>query len=518
MLVSTKHKALILNSRNPERIKKVIPKVKQFEYRGTPLLALPHVVEVVRILRNLGIDAPAPISYYYEWAGMYAPYMEQHETAAMLSQHNRAYCLNSMGTGKTLASLWAYDYLRSQGIVKRLLVVAPLSTLERTWGDTVFEHFPDLRCVSLYGAASKRRKLLAKPADIYVVNHHGLAILQDDLKQRPDIDLVIYDELSVVKNSKTSLWKAANHVINGPILRKAWGLTGTPMSDSPLDVWGQVKLITPWQAQGRFSQFREQIMFPSGPFSWIPRKGYLDVLHRMMQPAVRFTLEECVDLPEQVFIERHAPLTPEQNKAFKDMIGKLRAEYAAGEILAVNEAVKVGKLLQISAGVAYDIHGKEVLLPSGPRLSALEELIDESEGSVIVFVAFSGVLRSVVEFLSRRYSTAFIDGGVKKYDRDRIFGEFQKNGFKVLVAQPKTMSHGLTLTAATTIVWYGPITSNETFEQANARIRRPGQKKTTVVAALTGTPLERKLFNRLRTKQNTQGQLLDLFKTHEEEL
>lgn len=518
MLVSKKHKALVLHPRHPEKVRLVIPAAKSLHYKGKELLVVPHTVESVKILRNLGMSPPAPIQTYYDWPGRFSPYPEQRETAAMLSQHNRAYCLNSMGVGKTISALWAFDWLRAQGIRTRALVVAPLSTLERTWADTVFEHFPHLSCTVLYGSAAKRRKLLSVPADIYVVNHHGLEILQQDIRLRPDIDQVIYDELSVVRNGRANLWKAINAVVNKPPhARSIWGLTGTPMPNDPTDIWAQCRLITPETVPPYFTAFRDTVMKQVSTYKWAPREGFLSVVHRAMQPSVRYALDDCISLPEQIFTERDAPLTPEQNKAYKEMLTHLKTEQAAGDILAVNEAVKAGKLLQIAAGVAYDTAGEEVVLPATHRLAAMHELIEESEGSVIVFVPFTGVLNSVVAYVRQHYTCEYIDGSVGKADRDRIFGEFRQNKCKVLVAQPRTMSHGLTLTAATTIIWYSPVTSNDTFEQANARIRRPGQTKKTVIAMLTGTPLERKLFNRLKEKRSTQGALLELFSPNNEE-
>lgn len=518
MLVSKKHRALVLNTRNPEKLRLVLPAAKTLMYKGRELMVVPHTVENVKVLSNLGMNAPAPIQAYYKWPGRFAPYPEQRETAAMLSQHNRAYCLNSMGVGKTISALWAYDWLRSQGLRQRALVVAPLSTLERTWADTVFEHFPHLSCTVLYGSAAKRRKLLTVNADIYVVNHHGLEILADDLNKRPDIDLIIYDELSVVRNGRSNLWKAANKIVNRPKApRSVWGLTGTPMPNDPTDIWAQCKLVTPETVTPYFTAFRDRVMKQISTYKWAPRDGFLSVVHKAMQPSVRFALDDCVSLPEQIFTERDAPLTPEQNKAYKEMLTNLKTEQAAGEILAVNEAVKAGKLLQIAAGVAYDTSGQDVILTATHRLAAMHELIEESEGSVIVFVPFTGVLNSVVEYVGKHYSCEHIDGGVGKNERDRIFSDFQRNKCKVLVAQPRTMSHGLTLTAATTIIWYSPVTSNDTFEQANARIRRPGQTKKTVIAMLTGTTLERKLFNRLKEKRTTQGALLELFHPNHED-
>jgi SNF2 family DNA or RNA helicase len=233
----------------------------------------------------------------------------------------------------------------------------------------------------------------------------------------------------------------------------------------------------------------------------------------MMQPAIRFSLDDCVDLPEQTFITRDVALTKEQEKAYKDMLNKLSTEYAGGQILAVNEAVKANKLIQIACGVAYGTDGEHVVIPSKPRMDVLKEVIEESEGKVIVFVPLTGALESVASELRKDFTVETVHGGTSKTERDRIFSEFQRGlDPRVLVANASTMSHGLTLTAATTIVWYAPVHSNETYEQACARVRRPGQTRTTVIVHIAGTDVERRVYKRLQDKQSMQGVLLDMMK------
>lgn len=167
-----------------------------------------------------------------------------------------------------------------------------------------------------------------------------------------------------------------------------------------------------------------------------------------------------------------------------------------------------------NCGVVYDTEGNEVSIPSNKRLQAVLEVIEETPYKVIVFVPFVSAVNKVAGYLtSKQVSVECIHGGVSKNERDRIFAAFQKSADpRVLVAQPAAMSHGLTLTAASTIVWYAPTTSNETFEQANGRITRPGQKNNQFIVMLEGTSVERKLYDRLRNKQKAQGLLLSLVK------
>ena len=516
MLIHRKKKAVVLKLRNPERVTTVIPTAVTVQSKSGPLVAIPHRPDETRVLRNLGFDVPDPMPMHYEWLkvnGRHDPFEAQRATANFLAMHSRAYCLNGMGTGKTNSALWAYDYLRRTKQVKKMLVVCPLSTMERTWADSVFNTFAHLDAVVLYGSRDRRKKLLRQDAHIYIINIDGLNTIKEDLAARDDIDLIVVDELALARNASTERWKLLNTVCNRQAPRRVWGMTGSPTPNSPTDAWAQCKLITPDSPEvpKYFGKFRDAVMRQATQFKWVPREDANEMVFKMMQPAIRFALEDCVDLPEQTYITREVQMTPEQDKAYKDMLSRLATEYDGGQILAVNEAVKTNKLIQIACGVAYGVDGAHVVLPARPRMDVLKEVIDEAGGKVIVFVPLTAALNAVADELRNSWSVEVVNGETSKTERDRIFGEFQNHPDpRVLVANAQTMSHGLTLTAANTIVWYAPIHSNEIYEQACARVRRPGQKRSTVIVHIASSAVERQVYKRLETKQSMQGVLLDM--------
>ena len=521
MLVWPDKKALLVKSRNPEKILNVLPNAKSITVKGVPLVAVPHRINETKLLRNLGYDAPAPIRTYYDWPGRFKPFQTQKEAAAFLSMHPRAFNLSELGTGKSLASLWAYDYLRSIGLLNKALVISPLSTLERTWADELFNHFPHLTFGVLHGPKKKRIAMLKEDYDVYIVNHDGVGIIEPHLKTRTDIDLVIVDEIAqCARNAGTTKWKVINSVVNRhKEPRACWGMSGTPTPNAPTDAWAQCKLLVPDQVPPYFGRFKATVMRQITQFKWIPKPDATEIVRKIMQPAVRFTRDECLDLPPIMFETRDIKLTPEQSKAYKEMVEKMRTEAEEGDITAVNEAVKMGKLVQIACGVIYANDGTEVTIPAEPRVAEVKSIIEAAEGKVIVFCPYVSSVKMLAAELAKDFSVEVIYGGVKKTERDRIFTAFQKSDEpKVLVAQPAAMSHGLTLTAASTIVWYSCITSNETFEQANGRINRPGQKMNNFVILLESTPIERRIYKRLRKKQKMQGALLDEVKAHREAL
>lgn len=512
MLVMENKELLVLKLHDPTQVLNVVPTAKSFTVKGTPLVAVPHRNEETRMLRNLGYQAPAPIRTYYDWPGRFKPFHAQKEAAAFLSMHKRAFNLSELGTGKSLASLWAYDYLKSIGLLNKCLVISPLSTLERTWADELFNHFPHLTFGVLHGSRDKRIKLLKEDYDVYIVNHDGVGIIEPHLKDRTDIDLVIVDEIAqCARNAGTTKWRKINTVVNRhKEPRSCWGMSGTPTPNAPTDAWAQCRLINPDSVPPYFNRFKSQVMKQKSQFQWLARPEATEIVKNVMQPAVRFTRDECLDLPPLMYETRTIGLTKEQNKAYKEMLTKLTVEADEGEITAVNEAVKMAKLIQIACGVVYATDGTEVTIPASPRVEETRSIIQSAQGKVIVFVPFVSSVKMVAEELRKTFSVEVIHGGVKKNDRDRIFSDFQRSDEpRVIVAQPAAMSHGLTLTAASTIIWYSCITSNETFEQANGRINRPGQKMNNFIICLEGTPVERRVYDRLRKKQKMQGALLD---------
>jgi len=206
MLIHKDKKAVVLKLRNPTRVTTVIPTAVLVEHKGATLVAVPHRPDETRVLRNLGFEVPDPMPMHYDWpkvSGRHSPFSAQLETASFLSMNSRAFCLNGMGTGKTNSALWAYDYLRRTKTVKKMLVVCPLSTMERTWADSVFQTFPHLDCVVLHGSRDRRNKLLKQDVHVYVINIDGLATIKDELAKRPDIDLIVVDELALARNSGT---------------------------------------------------------------------------------------------------------------------------------------------------------------------------------------------------------------------------------------------------------------------------------------------------------------------------
>ena len=354
-------------------------------------------------------------------------------------------------------------------------------------------------------------------ADFYIVNHDGFPIIVDEVQGM--FDLIIVDEAAVYRNPSTTRFRLMRKFMgNNPDMR-LWMMTGTPTPNQPTDAWALAKLVDSPFAPRTFGSFRDQVMEKFGPYTYIPRPGAMDSVKHILQPAIRFTRDECFDLPDTMFQTRQVELTKDQRLHYDKMFKSFVTDVAGGEqITAVNEAVKLQKLVQIACGVAYNDAGENVEIDCRPRIQATKDVVDEVGGKVIIFVPLTGTLHMLEKELSKHYTVGVVNGAVSRRKRDIIFHDFQNNvDPRVIIAHPATMAHGLTLTAASTIIWYGPITSNEQYVQANGRIERIGKRYTSNVVHIEATDLERKMYTRLKTKQKLQGLLLDLIQQDQEE-
>jgi len=510
MLVVEKAKALALKLNNPNRVLDSIPTAKPYEVRGIPIVVTPHRLDEVKVLRNLGIKAPSPILHYYDWPGRFKPFDHQRETAAFLTLHQRGLVLNEIGTGKTQSALWAADYLIKTKKVRKVLILSPLSTLERVWGDGIFTGLVHRNFAVLHGTAERRLKLLKTDVDFYIINHDGFPIISPHCHEM--FDLVIVDEAAVLRNPSTRRYKLFKRWIDVNPQARLWLMTGTPTPNDPTDAWALAKLVGSPFLTKTYTAFREQVMMKIGQWKFVPRPESVEIVKHILQPAVRYTRDECFDLPETIIQTRHVELTAEQKKHYTQMLRHFVTEAKAeGTITAVNEAVKIQKLVQIACGVAYGDDGQNIEIDCAPRINLVKEVIEEAGEKVILFVPLTGTLHMLEKELSKHWSVAVVNGEVSSTQRNKIFHDFQNSKDPhVLIAHPGTMAHGLTLTTASTIIWYGPINSNESYVQANGRIERIGKKRVSNVIHIEATDLEHKMYERLRNKQKLQGLLLDL--------
>jgi len=449
----------------------------------------------------------------YEWPRPpgFTPFDHQKQTSEFLTTNRKAFCFNEQGTGKTASVIWAVDYLMQRGLVKRVLVICPLSIMKSAWQNDLFKFAIHRTVTVAYGAAQKRKQLINMGAEFVIINFDGVGIVKKEI-MAGGFDLIVVDEASAYKNAQTDRWKDLRDLTK--VIKGLWMLTGTPAAQSPADAYGLAKLVNPTGVPQFFSMFRDSVMLKMGMYRWIPKPTAQHIVHKALQPAIRFEKADCLDLPPLTFVDRDAPLTPQQIKYYRILKKQMLIEASGEEITAVNAAVQINKLLQIAGGAVYSDNGEVIEFDVSNRLNVVQEVIEESSHKVLVFVPFTHTIELLQKHLAKSNITCdVINGSVSVNKRADIVKQFQDSPEpKVLIIQPKAASHGLTLTAANTIIWYAPCTSVETYLQANARIDRPGQVNNMTVVHINGSPVETHMYSMLRGNIGNHQKVIDLYK------
>ena len=291
-------------------------------------------------------------------------------------------------------------------------------------------------------------------------------------------------------------------------------LTGTPAAQSPLDAFGLSKLVSPDLVPKFFTAWRDKVMFQATQFKWVPRPIATQIVFNALQPAIRFTKAECLDLPDVVYQTREVPLTPQVVKYYKELKNQMLIEAAGEEISAVNAASRLTKLLQISGGAVYTDTHEVVEFDVSPRLKEMMDVINEASHKVLIFVPYTHTIELVSNHLTAKGVTnEVINGAVPASTRSSIITRFESTDEpRVLIIQPKAGAHGITLVAADTIIFWSPVMSVETYLQCIARMDRLGQVNKMLVVNLQGSEVERKMYEMLQGKVDDHVKLVDLYK------
>lgn len=514
ILAHPQTRSLILDAPDPFALRDLLPSSRSIAHPDYNL-AVKHTLETTKVLRNIGMQAPAPIRYDYTWPGKFAPYKHQIDSAEFLTLHKRAFVLSEMGTGKTSSTLWAADWLMARGYVQKALIISPLSTLDRVWKNEVFDTLMHRVASVVHGSQTQRLEALDVDADFYILNHDGVTIkpVAEAIRTRPDIDLVILDEASMFRNHDTKKYKALVKMLRDD--QRLWLLTGTPTPNAPTDAWALARLVNPSRVPLYLGTFRRQTMIQISQFKWVPRPEAYTIAYAAMQPAVRFKKKDCIDLPPVVTEERSCDLTTEQRKMFDEMRKEMQVESKGGQITAVNAADKINKIRQILCGAIKDpLTDTYVHVPHEKRLGILLECIEQASAKVLVVVPFKGIIYELAKEVGKRYSVGVLNGDVSLNQRNEIIAQFKHSTDPhVLLCHPKVMSHGLNLTEADTLVFYAPIYSNDEAQQVVERFNRPGQKNKMTVIRLGAHKLEWDIYQMVEGKRLTQESILSLYKS-----
>lgn len=452
----------------------------------------------------------------YDWPmgnPNHKPFAHQIETAEFLIKNPRCFVLNDLGTGKSLSALWAADLLMRKGAIKRVLVLGPLSTVWSVWAQEIKTNFPKIKYAVAHGnKPSDRFDAINSNAKIVIMNHDGIKSY-NDIVLKGGFDLLIIDELTAFKNVTTARWKACNKI--AVKCKGIWGMSAEPTPNSPVEAFGQAKLVNPTNPflPKYLTKFRDLVEIKLSMFVTIPRDDADKTVFKCMQPAIRFKRDDCVDIPPCQYIDMEIAMTANQARVYKEMFNDLYVEYSRGEITSSNSAVKFTKLLQISCGWVKDDEGNVFELDPSNRLEEAYRIFESAhKNKLVIASAFKASIKGIHKFFEEKgVKVDYITGDVKAEDRAKKIDRFQNGDLQVLILQPQAASHGITLTAASTLLWFSLIPSGETYNQMNGRITRIGQKEKQTIIHFIGSKAEARILNILKNKGNMSREILDLF-------
>jgi SNF2 family DNA or RNA helicase len=328
----------------------------------------------------------------YKWPGIHKPFAHQKTTTAFLIANKRAFCFNEAGTGKTSSVIWAADYLMEAGVMKKVLIVCPLSIMYSAWQSDLFKVAMHRKVGVAHGSAERRKKIIKGDYEFVIINYDGIGIVADEIKEA-NFDLVVIDEANAYKTATTQRWKTLKTLIYPHM--GLWLLTGTPAAQSPVDAFGLAKLVCPDRIPKFFTSWRDAVMYKVGQFRYVPKPNSKETVFKALQPAIRYTKNECLDLPDVMYQYRDAPLSSQQQKYYVRLKNDMLVKAAGEEISAVNAAAMLTKLLQLSGGAVYTDSGEVLEFDIGPRLKVLREVLDEASNKILIFVPYRHTIKDI---------------------------------------------------------------------------------------------------------------------------
>lgn len=508
MWVRKKKGLIAINEKIPDGCSAV--PVVTTKIKGLPVNIFDNKFSTTCFLRQSGCKAPSFFDGITN-KGIFTLMQHQVETIKFFLDYPRCFCTNGLGTGKTLSALTAAEYLRSIGQIRRVLVVAPKSAMRNAWEKTIFSADPSIRYAILKGDRKKKQETASDVTYSYIiVNPESLHIIENSLSC---VDLIIADESTKFKTWKAKRTQALYRI---SLDKRIWMMTGTPTPQEPTDAYAQIRIVRGVNKYMSFTAFRDLTMYKVTQFKWKARKDAMETVAKEMQPCIRFSRDECLDLPDLSVIDYKVPLSPAQAKIVKELQDKCLAEIEGQSITAINAASVLSKCLQVMAGAVYgsvDEDGEKVIVSTDAKelFEAIYDIVDQNEQPVLIYTTYRSTVHRLLEYFKKQGVTAEgITSDTSVDERTEIFDRIQNGDTKVMVAVAQTVAHGITLTNANTIIWVTPPMSFETYDQANGRIYRKGQTRKCTIYHIYQDWISRMLIKRLQERTTLQNTLLEI--------
>lgn len=428
--------------------------------------------------------------------------------------------LAEMGTGKTLISIGIAGALYQKGEISRLLIVAPLSIVQ-VWNEE-FAKFADFdyQLAVLEGSSKKKFDILnhmkGSGLQVAVINYESCWRLEDIL-QVWNPEMIICDESTRIKNPQAKQSKALHRL--GKKAKHNLILTGTPVTNNPLDFFSQYKFLDESIFGGSYYAFRARyaVMGGYGNHQIIGYKNLPELTEKAHSIAYRITKADALDLPDQVDVERKVQLNAYARRKYNELEKESYTELMNGDVKITNVLTKLLRLAQLTGG--YMRVGDDDVMEkvSDAKLQALEEIVDDcidAGKKLVVFARFVPEIDAIANMLKKKnIQYSLIKGDVK--DRAEQVDQFQNNDLvRVFIGQIQTTGMGLTLTKADTAVFYSLDFNYSNYEQAKARIHRIGQKnKCTYIHLIAEGTVDEKVMHALNQKKSMADLVVDNWKS-----
>lgn len=408
----------------------------------------------------------------------------------------------------------AYKILKQKGLVKKALVIAPLRPMRKVWPDEIkkWADFADITYTIVHGG--NKEAALAKDVDVYIINPEGIQWLFDAKRKRPEFDVLIVDESTKFKNSSTQRFKVLKPHLSS--FSRRWILTGTPVPNGLLDLFGQIYILDLGRSLGRFiTHYREEFFVPSGygGYEWKPQQdAFGRIIERITPLILQLSAEEYLQMPALVQRDLTVSLPPNSRELYDELERDFLVQMESGEeIIALNAAAAGTKLRQIANGALYT--GTDTWKPlHDEKLDVLESLLEELNGHpVLIFYEFKHDAERIVARLGNTPNLSGCSG--EKFDN--LVDNFNRGNIPHLLAHPASAGHGLNLQGSCHhIVWFGIPWNLEHYDQAVARVYRQGQsaEKVFVYHIVTENTKDEDVAKVLLIKDRNQQKLLSAIK------
>lgn len=402
--------------------------------------------------------------------------------------------------------------------VSRVLVIAPKRVAEDTWSreSQKWDHLQHLKLSKILGTREQRLQAVNKDADIYIINRENVPWLVEECqkKRRWPFDMVVIDELSSFKSSKSQRFRALKKVT--PLIKRIVGLTGTPTPNGLLDLWPQMYLLDRGLRLGKtITGYRDRYFNPGmrngyTVFNWTPKEGADKAIQEKIKDiCISMSASDYLTLPERMNNIIPVELSEQEKKLYKTMEKEQILSLDESEIVALTAATVANKLLQMANGTVYDLD-KNCRHIHDRKLEALEEILDVTDEPVLVFYNFQHDYDRLMERFRkldpRRLDTA---DDIRAWNEGKV---------RLLLAHPASVGHGLNIQeGGHIIIWFGLTWSLELYQQANARLYRQGQKKNVIIHHLVASgTIDEQVMTALEKKDTSQKALLEAVKSRRE--